>query len=359
MRILFITPYIPSLIRVRPYNFIRVLSARGHEITLLALQPPGEPFDSLPQLREWCKAVYLVPHTRNQVLLNGLTGLLGETPFQAVYSRSPKFQEVLKTLLHREQFDLVHVEHLRGMVLAEGVKGLPIVFDSVDSISLLFEKVLKEAPGWKSRLMASLDLERTRRFEGRLSQRYQHIAICSDLDKQAMVDLGCDPNTLHYVPSCVNIDYFQPQEVERDPLLLIFSGKMSYHANIAASTDLVEQIMPLVWQKQPKVRLQIVGKDPSPIVQSFGNHPNITVTGYVPDLRPYLAKAAVAVCVVRYGVGLTTKTVEAMAMGTPVVASPHAVSTLKIENGREALVGDSPQALAQHIMVLLASSERA
>src|SRR5690606_32012470 len=124
----------------------------------------------------------------------------------------------------------------------------------------------------------------------------------------------------------VDLDYFQPQDLARNPKRLIFSGKMSYHANIAAAEDLSEKIMPLVWQAEPQANLQIVGKDPAPVILELGEKHNISVTGYVPDLRPYLAQAAIAVSTVRYGVGIQNKVLEAMAMATPVVCSPQASS---------------------------------
>jgi len=358
MRILFIVPYIPSLIRVRPYNFLRVLASRGHEITLVALQPPGEPSDTLPQLREWCQSVYTIPHTRSQILRNGLAGLLTDMPFQAVYSRSPRLTQSLQAVLARERFDLAHVEHLRGVALAQSLGDLPVVFDSVDSIALLFEKVLKDAPGWKSRLMSMLDLGRTRRFEGTLTRRFQHVIVTSAIDRKMLVQLGSDGERITVVPNGVDLEYFQPMSVERDPRTIVFTGKMSYHANIAAVTDLVEQVMPQVWTQQPDVRLQIVGKDPSPAVRAFGEHPNILVTGYVPDLRPYLAQAALAVSTVRYGVGIQNKVLEAMAMATPVVCSPQASSALQAVDGRDLLIGDGPAAIARRILDLLASPEK-
>ena len=152
MRILFIAPYIPSLVRVRPYNFIRTMHARGHEVTLLALVPPGESESSLDELRGWCKTIHTVPHSRNQVLMNGVRGLVSKLPLQAYYSYSPAFTEKLRQVLSTESFDVAHVEHLRGAILADSLKSLPIVFDSVDSISLLFGKVLEDAPNLKSRL---------------------------------------------------------------------------------------------------------------------------------------------------------------------------------------------------------------
>jgi glycosyltransferase involved in cell wall biosynthesis len=361
MRILFIVPYIPSLIRVRPYAFLNALHKAGHEVTLVVLQPPGEPDSSLPQLRAWCKAVHVVPLSKAQIIQNGLRGLFSPLPLQASYSRSPQAAALLRELVTTGQFDAAHVEHLRGYVLIQALGKLPVVWDTVDSIALLFEKTIEGAPGLKSRLMAQLDLARTQRFEGRVTDVIHQVAVCSELDRQYMIQLGADPDRLVYVPHPVDVDYFAPRaDMPRAPRTLIFSGKMSYHANAAAAQDLVTQIMPLVWAQEPETKLQIVGKDPGPEILAMGEaDKRIQVTGFVPDIRPYQAGATVAVCYVRYGVGLTNKTIESMAMGTPIVASPHAVSTLKVENGREVLVGETPEQIAAHILTLLRDPARA
>ncbi|MEO8611083.1 MAG: glycosyltransferase [Chloroflexota bacterium] len=357
MRILFISPYIPSLIRVRPYNILRALVERGNKVTLLALKPPGDQGEALGELRQLCEAVYVVPHSKSQTLINGLLALLSDFPVQAAYSRSPAFEQAVKTVLSRTTFDAAHVEHLRGAVLAESLGNLPIVFDSVDSISLLFGKVLQDAPSLKSQLMATLDLGRTKKFEGQLTKRFKEVTVTSEADRQALVELGSDGEHITVVPNGVDLDYFKPQAVQRDPLRLVFTGKMSYHANVAAVEDLVLKIMPQVWAKQPDAHLYIVGKDPSPAVVALGEQPHVTVTGSVPDMRPYLAEAAVAISTVRYGVGIQNKVLEAMAMGTPVVCSKQANSALKTVNGEDILVGDSPEAIANQIVDLLASAD--
>lgn len=353
MNILFITPYIPSLIRVRPYNLLRALHQRGHEVTLLCLQPPGDEDTPQDELRTFCKAVHVIPHSRNRTLFNGLRAFLfSKEPIQAAYSHAPAFTAYLKNLLQDQHFDVAHIEHLRGAVLAKGL-NLPIVFDSVDSIALLFEKVLQDPPSLKSRLIAHLDLERTRDYEGTLTQRFAQIAVTSEIDRQFLIELGSNAAQITVVPNGVDLDYFQPTDQTPDPDQLIFTGKMSYHANIAAVEDLVNDIMPLVWEKRPNTKLQIVGKDPAPAILEFAQNPKISVTGFVPDIRPYLSQAAIAVSTVRYGVGIQNKVLEAMAMGTPVVCSAQASSALKTVNGQDILVGDSPESIAKHILHLL------
>ncbi len=324
----------------------------------MALQPPGDEGEALSQLRHWCEEVEIIPHGRTQTLLNGLLALPTSYPVQAYYSRSPEFTQRLQARLASNKYDAAHVEHLRGVMLTEAIGNLPVVFDSVDSISLLFGKVLQDAPSMKSRLMAMLDLERTKRFEGKLTARFPQVAVTSAADRQALVDLGSDSERITVVPNGVDLDYFAPQPVERNPLRLVFTGKMSYHANIAAVEDLVEKIMPLVWKEQPNAQLYIVGKDPAPSVQILGQIPNITVTGSVPDMRPYLAEAAVAISTVRYGVGIQNKVLEAMAMKTPVVCSSQANSALKTRSGYDILVGDNSEEVAYHILSLLGSAEK-
>ncbi len=115
--------------------------------------------------------------------------------------------------------------------------------------------------------MAGLDLARTRGYESRLLERYARVLVTSPRDKEAMASLS----TIHdaeerlvVLPNGVDLDYFRPLDVLRDPATLIFTGKMSYHANVAAALDLATQVMPYVWASLPDARLVIAGKDPGP-----------------------------------------------------------------------------------------------
>jgi sugar transferase (PEP-CTERM/EpsH1 system associated) len=356
LRLLFIIPYLPSLIRVRPYNLIKYLARRGHQLTLLALVPPGEDCSGLDSLRDWCHCVRTVPLPRWRTLWNGLRALPSQTPFQAAYSRSPAMAALIQQTQGQATFDVAHVEHLRGAELSPAVRGIPIVFDSVDSIALLFERVRHSGPTWRSRLLAGLDLTRTLYYEGRLLERYPRVLVTSPRDRDALAKLSTSPDAaerLVVLPNGVDLDYFAPMGVSRDPATLIFTGKMSYHANVAAAVSLITEVMPLVWQKLPDVRLTIAGKDPPTHLLSLANDQRITVTGTVPDLRPYLAQATIAVSPMRYGVGIQNKVLEAMAMATPVISTPQAVSALQVQPERDALVADTPQAITQAVMTML------
>lgn len=356
LRILFISPYIPSLIRVRPYNLIKYLAGRGHQITLLALVPPGEETGSLETLNKWCDRVQTVPLPRWRTLWNGLWAIPSRTPFQAAYSRSPAMVNLIEQTQAQATFDVVHLEHLRGAELSQTVNGLPIVFDSVDSITLLFEWVQQSGPNWRSRLLATLDLSRTRAYEGRLLDRYPRVLVTSPRDKEALAKLSSAPDAnkrLVVLPNGVDLDYFTPMDLLRDPATLVFTGKMSYHANVAAALDLAQQVMPLVWQQLPQAKLVIAGKDPAAELLALTSDSRITITGTVPDLRPYLAQATVAVLPMRYGVGIQNKVLEAMAMGTPVITTPQTLTALQAQVGQDILAADTPSAIVQTAIEVL------
>src|SRR5262245_34748450 len=123
LRILFISPYLPSLIRVRPYNLIKYLAQRGHQVTLLPLETPGGDTSGLEQLRRWCQEVQIVPLPRWRTLWNGVQAIPTSAPFQAAYARSPEMVRLIRQTLARTTFDVVHIEHLRGAELARAVSG--------------------------------------------------------------------------------------------------------------------------------------------------------------------------------------------------------------------------------------------
>jgi glycosyltransferase involved in cell wall biosynthesis len=116
---------------------------------------------------------------------------------------------------------------------------------------------------------------------------------------------------------------------------------------------LTQSIMPLVWERRPEVKLWIVGKDPVQEIQALGEHPSVTVTGTVSDIRPYLQQATIAVAPLTYGVGIQNKILEALSCATPVITTPQAISALGVTPGREVLVAQDPRVFAEQILQLL------
>ncbi|MBC8075643.1 MAG: glycosyltransferase [Chloroflexales bacterium] len=360
MRVLFITPYVPSQIRVRPYQLLRGLAERGHAVTLLC--PAGSnDADALAALRPYCERIVSAPLSRAAVLANCLRALPSALPFQAAYCRTPALLELVRRTAAAGGYDVIHVEHLRGAELglaAMVADAPPMVFDAVDCISLLFERALRRSPSLAARAMALLDLQRTRRYEASYGAHFPTTLVTSPEDRWALETLrdgggGARTGAITVLANGVDLAYFAPQDRPRASATLVFTGKMSYHANQAAALFLAQQIMPLVWRERPDVRLQLVGAGPPPSLLALAADTRIEVTGWVADLRPYLAQATLAVCALRYGVGIQNKVLEAMAMGAPLVASRQAAVALDALDGHELILAERPDEFARAILALL------
>ncbi|MBE2223584.1 MAG: glycosyltransferase [Anaerolineae bacterium] len=374
MKILFVVPYVPNLIRVRPYNFIRYLAKFGNQVTVATLWSNEGDLEDIERLRGEGVRVEAEQLPTWRPVANSLKTLPGKQPLQAHYSWQPNLAKKLSELCAngngRFPFDAVHIEHIRGAryglylkkLLAEKYNGqpIPLVWDSVDCISLLFRKASSHSKSLKGRLMTQLDLKRTEAYEAWLVKQFDQILLTSPFDRDAYLALLSPPEIEDYqskiqvLPNGVDLDYFRPDtSVQRYPATLVVSGKMSYHANITMVVNLVGEIMPLVWEKRPDIKLQIVGKDPARNIQAMAEHPQIEVLGTVPDLRPFLQQATVAVAPIVYGVGIQNKVLEAMACATPVVATTQAVSAITAVPGQDILVGSEPSQISDAILQLV------
>jgi sugar transferase (PEP-CTERM/EpsH1 system associated) len=362
MDIVFVIPYVPNLIRTRSYNLIRGLSARGHRVTVLTLWTSEQDRRDADRLREHCHAVQALPLPRWRSAWNCARTLPSAEPLQAAYCWQPALLPVLEAEASRAQ--VVHVEHLRGVRyglhlrdwLARRGLPAPVVWDSVDSISLLFRQAATRSRSAFGRWVTQFELARTERYEGRLLRQFERVLTTSAADKHALASLAGEPPETERVvvlPNGVDVDYFAPNGDSRDAATLVFSGKMSYHANVTMALHLVQTLMPLVWAKRPDVKVQIVGKDPPREVLRLGRNPAVTVTGTVPDIRTYLNRATVAVVPLVYGAGSQFKVLEAMACGTPVVTTPQAAAPYQVQPGRDLLVAGTPDEFASHVTQLL------
>jgi glycosyltransferase involved in cell wall biosynthesis len=277
----------------------------------------------------------------------------GGLPLQAAYAVSPALRSTVEGMAHR--FDLIHLEHLRGAATSLDTGDVPVVWDAVDCISLLLDEMARAPQRAHVRLLRAIERPRTRRYEAHLLRRFANIVVTSARDAAALWDLRSDASTtITIIPNGVDLAYFHPQPEQRIPHEVIFTGKMSYHANHTAVRAFVKDVWPGVHSALPDARFLVVGSDPPRDIAALDGSMGITVTGRVPDIRPYLARAAVAVAPLVYGVGNPNKVLEAMAMAVPVLASPPAVTAI-CAGADDGVVVTERSAMARRLLEILRS----
>ena len=355
MRILFITPYVPSLIRVRPFNLIKSLSTM-HEISLVSLLVEGYEQAMVKEVEQYCVSVDLVPLPKWQAYANCLQALPTLTPLRVAYYRSPAFVERIKEVIHRQNIDVVHGELIKVVPALKAVlagEKIPVLYDSVDCISWFLEQALETTRNPLKKAFLYSELQKMRRYERRTLVNFDQVIITAAHDGDYLGRLTGQPENIQVVSNCVDTDYFTPWTGPRQANSLVFCAKLDYFPNAQAIIYFCENILPLLWQQHSDVRLTIVGNNPPQAVRALASDERITVTGYVPDIRPYLGAASVALAPLLVAAGTQFKILEALAMSMPTVTTRRCCYALGAQDGVHLLVADEPQAHANAIMKLL------
>jgi glycosyltransferase involved in cell wall biosynthesis len=271
-------------------------------------------------------------------------------PAAARSSRLGGLGAALTRVAGGNDFDAVHVAHSAIAFAADCVGGLPRVLDAVDAWSLAQREEIGASP--TPQLLSRLTVGTIPRYERAWLRRFDATVVVAERDRAALQAL--DPAArVEVIPNGVDTLSFAPDPgVARLPGLVVFHGTMDYPPNVQAALLLIHEVMPLVRMQVPGARLRLVGRGPVPQLRDLAG-PLVEITGTVPDVRPWLLQAEVAVCPMRRGTGIKNKLLEAAALGLPIVATRSALGDVDLRDGREVLVRDEPAVIAAAIVELL------
>jgi sugar transferase (PEP-CTERM/EpsH1 system associated) len=266
----------------------------------------------------------------------------------------PLIREALAT----EQYDLIHVEHTNiAHWLHELDSEVPKILSSENVKTIIWERYYRHAK-WFERQRFYRDFLRFREYESTYLRDYDCVIAVSERDRNTFREFTQDSVPLLVVPNGCDTDYFRPTETVSDHFELVFTGTMQYRPNAEAMIFFCREIFPRIQAIAPRCRLKIVGNKPPPEVKALEKQGNIEVTGFVPDVRPYLAAAAVVVVPLLSGSGTRLKILEAMAMGKTVVATTVGAEGIDYINGRDIVIADEPESFAENVMALLADGSK-
>jgi polysaccharide biosynthesis protein PslH len=358
MNILFLChhfPYPPDHgARIRAFHFIRHLS-QTNSVTVATLAHTQQELIQGQGLKEYCHRVIgeVIP-TRVR-WGRALEALCSSTPSSVAYFRSVSLQRRIDDLLASENFDVIMVfcAFMAQYVLAWQGGYRILDYGDIDSAKWRDYSRYKTVPvSWAYAWEAA----KLRNYERRIARHFHHCSVISRGELEEFqrfeVDVRCT-----IVPNGVDTDYFSYSAGNRNGAsTIVFLGRMDYFPNVDGVQYFVREVFPLVRQKLPAVELRIIGSNPAKSVRDLAKIPNVSITGYVQDVRSYLRGAAVSIAPLRIARGMQNKILEALAMGIPTVATPEAAKGVECVPGKHLLVADCAKAFAEEVIRVIEDS---
>jgi sugar transferase (PEP-CTERM/EpsH1 system associated) len=338
--------------RIRAYHLLRFLSRRA-TVHLACLADEPVPAEAVAALRRHCERVAVVRLGRRTRWASALGSLVcGGTVTEGAF-RSVGLRAVLRQWAAETAFDgaVASASSMVPYLRLPEFRHVPAVIDLVDVDS---QKWFDYAAASRRPLawLYAAEGRRLRRLEGSLPSWARAVTLVSEAEAD-LYRAFCERGAVHAVSNGVDLEYFRPQPRQAVEPACVFVGALDYRPNVDAACWFCEEVWPEVRRQRPGAEVWLVGRKPAPAVQRLTEVPGVRVVGQVPDVRPYVARAALAVVPLRIARGLQNKVLEALAMGKPVVASPQALAGLKPRTDAPALTARSPQEWVARVVRLL------
>jgi sugar transferase (PEP-CTERM/EpsH1 system associated) len=338
--------------QVRAYHHLRLLAAR-HEITCCALLTRRPPPGACAALEALGVRLELVPLGIVGALPSLARVLIGDPrPLQVLLYARRRARARVAALLATGAFDVVHAQLVRS--LSHLPPGFPVVVDLIDALSANFTRRAERERG-PARALFRWEAARLACAETALVASGTPCLVVAESERRALTAGG----DVRIVPNGVDTTAFAYREDGRPPARVVFAGNLGYFPNVDAAVWLGRDILPRIRADRADVELRLVGARPAHAVRALASEARVSVAAGVPAMAPELAAATVAVIPLRAGSGLQNKVLEAMAVGTPVVATSQAVGGLDVRPGEHLLVAEDADGLAAATVALLRDPGRA
>jgi sugar transferase (PEP-CTERM/EpsH1 system associated) len=335
--------------KIRAWHFFLRL-ARTHRMHLGCFLDDPADRAHIDELRRHCADLKIIEiDRRRQKVLSLLRARPGRPLTLGYFDDSGLRDWVRKKLAGGIDRAFVYCSAMAPYLMdAHGVRR---VLDMVDIDSAKWGEYAARS-GWPARAVWAREARTLLAFERRAAQTFDRTLFVSEAEAEAFHRLAPESAArVGWMDNGVDLQTFSPAHAFAAPLpeagpYAVFTGTMDYWPNVDAVTWFADSVLPAIRTTHPTARFVIVGANPAPAVQKLAERQGVVVTGRVPDVRPYVAHAALVVAPLRIARGIQNKVLEAMAMGRPVLATPQAFEGLRALPGRDLLVGADAAALA-------------
>jgi len=352
MKILFLSRWFPYPMnngsKIRIYNLLRGLS-QHHDVTLLSFADQPEVRPEAPEIRAICSKVVVVPWREfDPNTFRARLAFLSLKPRSIVDTFSPEMAQTITKILDEQSYDLVIASQLQMAAYYPYFRGIPAMFEEFE-IGLFHDRAF--SPNGRIRIRQALTWFKLRIYLSQLLNFFQACTVASEREQRLLVQNFPDyKRQVEIIPNCLNMDDYRGIKTNKKPNTLVFTGPFKYRVNYDAMLWFIGEVFPLILKQIPETHLVITGDHANLPLPSTKN---ITLAGYVDDVKSLIASCSVSIAPLLSGGGTRLKILEAMALGTPVVATSKGAEGLDAQAGEHLLIADSPRDFMESVLKLL------
>lgn len=368
MKILWLShlvPYPPKGgVMQRSYNLMKELS-KYHDLYIIcffqkSLQPSVEDKqNALDGLSHFGKIAATFELNSDKSRINNLwlvlKSLFTREPYAVNWLKKVGVSESILTTIKENAIDLVHFDTISWAPYIKYTLNCKSVLNhhNIESHMMLrrakkekniFKKIYFYQEGWK--ILA---------FEKKYCNKFDLNITCSEVDTSRLKIISPDV-VANDIPNGVDITYFQPLGLPQIPNSMIFAGGLSWYPNVAAMKFFILDVLPRIINRISDAHLTVVGRNPPIWLTELGKtNLNITITGFVDDVRPYIDQASIYICPINDGGGTKLKILDALAMGKAIIAHEIACEGINVINGENVCFANTAEEFVEQIINLFSN----
>lgn len=336
--------------KLRAFHQIKELS-KTYRITLFAINEIKIAPSDLKMVENYCENIEICQLTKVKVAWNLISGLFSTLPFQVHYFRASGGKRRIKELIKQNDFKHIYCQLIRTAELVKDLHHIPKTLDYMDALSAGIERRIDRRP-WYDKWLFRTEAKRLKAFERKIFDFFEHHTIISAQDR--LLITHPDRDRIVTITNGIEPAFFEPlTRTERYDF--VFVGNMSYPPNVDAVKSIAQHILPAF----PESKLLVSGATPhASLTKLAASNPQIDITGWVDDIRTAYLDGKVFLAPMSIGTGMQNKLLEAMALRTPCVTTDLANTPIGATNEKEILVGNTPEAIIEHLKTMLHSETK-
>lgn len=371
MRVLFLAhrlPFPPNKgDKIRSFHILNHLAKR-HEVYLACLVDDDADMRIVPEIegrvrRLVCERIR--PRWRKALAVRSL---VSSAPITVDYFYSRALQRQVDEIVDTVDIDAVicfsspMAEYVFRSRHAEGkLRRARRVMDLIDVDSGKWRQYAEQSSAWCAWIYR-YEAVHLANYERRIARSFDRVLVVSEPEQRMFPGGEVECSNIEVLSNGVDLEYFRPtkgQVDDRGHPTIVFTGVMDYWPNVEGMMWFVQAVLPRVRAVVPDVKLLIVGSRPSKEIDRLASHTGVVITGFVEDVRLYVARAGSCIVPLRIARGIQNKVLEAMAMGKAVICTPQAHEGIRAQAGRDLVVAEGEEEFASATVDLLRDSKKA